>query len=167
MTGTLARCACMGGLPFNCRSGLSIGHCRERGGREWMEKGAQLGRPQCLVTVGGWLMTGGSDYPKDVRRGMNMIFDGIRNGYIHGVGSLRVEFVNGGLESPKNRLLEYCWGYHAAKIRPNDADLALSVYIEKLPSEQQPSLKQELDQLRQWHPNIEECIGLTKQTFGD
>lgn len=135
--------------------------------REWMEKGAALRHPQCLIAFGGRLTAGVDGYPLQVKRGSEMLFEAIRKGYIHGAEELWVYFVQQGLDKPINRQLEYCWSYHAAKNRFSDADLLLKVYSHNgAPSEQRPALARELDKFRQWSPSIEECIELNQKTLG-
>src|SRR5690606_22865751 len=114
------------------------------------------------------LTAGTEGYPKEVKRGSEMIFDAIRRGYVHGAGALWVYFFDRGLSNNQNRRLVYCWGYHAAKIRAADADLVLKVNAQTdAPPEQRPALENELNQLRELHPSVEECINLNKQAFGD
>ncbi|WP_234266824.1 hypothetical protein [Hydrogenophaga sp. NFH-34] len=134
--------------------------------REWMEKGAQLRHPQCLIALGGRLTAGTDGYPKEVKRGSEMIFDAIRKGYLHGAGSLWVDFERRGLEDRANRKLIYCWQYQDAKNSFFDPGLSIDVYKDKFFPEQQAILTQELDRLRQWHPSIDECIELTKSILG-
>lgn len=135
--------------------------------REWVEKGAALRHPQCLIALGGRFISGADGYPKQANRGSEMLFDAIRKGYIHGAKELWVNFVHQGLDKPINRRLEYCWSYHVAKNRFSEADLALKVHAHTdAPPEQRPALEDELNQFRQWHPSIEECIELTQKSLG-
>lgn len=157
-----------GGIAFQLPSWAVDWTPQRKRAREWMEKGAQLGHPQCLIALGGRLTAGTEGYPKDVKRGSEMIFDAIRRGYVHGAGALWINFFDRGLGSSQNRRLVYCWGYHAAKVRAADADLILGVNAQTdAPPEQRPALEHELNLLREWHPSVDECIDLSKQVLGD
>jgi TPR repeat protein len=133
---------------------------------KWMLKGAELRHPQCLIMVGAGHMSG-NVLPKDLKRGLEMVFEAIHKGYGHGVISLWLRAKQLELVDTKSRRLEYCWAYHAAKYRFSDADLSLEVHISKLSPEKRPALERELEQLRQWHPSVHDCIQLTKQSFGE
>lgn len=157
-----------GGIAFQLPNRAVDWTPQRKRAREWMEKGAQLGHPQCQIALGGRLTAGTDGYPREVKRGSEMIFDAIRRGYIHGTGALWIYFHDRGLVDVQNRRLVYCWGYHSAKIRSAEADLSLKVNAQTdAPSEQRPALESELDLLRTWHPSVEECIDLSKQALGD
>ena len=134
--------------------------------REWMEKGAALGHPQCLVTVGGWKVSGYIP-PKDLNGGMRMVFEGLRKGYDHGVGSLWLLARDLKFADAASRQLEYCWSYQDSQSSYYPPDLSIEAFINRAPPEQRPALERELNQLRQWHPSTEDCIELTQQTFGE
>lgn len=105
--------------------------------------------------------------PKDMKRGMNMVFEAIRKGYDHWVGSLELRSEELGYDVPKNRHVHYCWAYQGAKYQEAPADLTFVVHINKSPQDQRPALEGELNELRRWHPSIEDCIQLTQQNFGE
>lgn len=155
-----------GGIAFQLPSWAVDWTPQRKRARELMEKGAQLGHPQCLVTVGAWLMAGGDDYPKDIKKGINMTLIGIEKGYDHSAGSLMRRFQERGLSDSSNRRIYYCWAHHESKYRDSPPELGLEVYIKKSSSDGQSELAQELSRLRQWHPDIQECVELTKTAFG-
>lgn len=105
--------------------------------------------------------------PKDMKLGMNMVFEAIRNGYEHSVGSFKIHFEERGYDDPKNRHVHYCWAYQGAKYREAPADLTFVVYINKSTPDQRPALERELNDLRKWQPSIEDCIQLTQKTIGE
>ena len=106
--------------------------------------------------------------PKDIQSGMNMIFEALRKGYDFGVGSLWLRARELNYVDLPSRKLMYCWSYLDSKYRNHEPDSSLDVYINsKAPVDERPALNQELDQLRQWHPCIEDCIQLTQKIFGE
>ena len=155
-----------GGIAFQLPNWAVDWTPQRKRAREWMEKGAKLGHPQCLITVGAWLMAGGDDYPKDIKLGISMTLMGVEKGYDNSVGSLVRRFQERGLNDASNRRNYYCWAYHESKYRDSPPELGLEVYARKSSSNGQPGLAQELSQLRQWHPDIQECVALTKIAFG-
>jgi hypothetical protein len=155
-----------GGIAFQLPSWAVDWSPQWNQARIWMEKGAVLKHPQCLIALGGRLINGTDGYSKDFKKGIEMTFNAVRSGYVHGAGALWSHFVKRGLNVDINRRIEYCWGYHLAKYTDSDADLRLKVYAQtEAPFEQRPDLERELNQFREWHPNIEDCIDLTKQAF--
>lgn len=136
-------------------------------GREWMVKGAELNHPQCLALLGGRMAVGSDGFAKDTQRGTQMQFDAIRRGYPYlATGSLRLNSKAMGMSDARNRKLVFCWQYHEAKTDFIDASLSFEVYRDSAPIEQRESLNAELNQLRSWHPSVEECIELTQQATG-
>jgi hypothetical protein len=51
--------------------------------KKWMERGAELGHPECMLQMGTRLMLGGDGYEKDYKQGMNLQFAAHRAGYAH------------------------------------------------------------------------------------
>jgi hypothetical protein len=136
-------------------------------GREWMVKGAELNHPQCLSLLGGRLTAGSDGFAKDTQRGTQMLFDAIRRGYPHlATGFLSFDSEAMGMSDARNRKLVFCWQYHEAKTDFIGAGLYFEVYRNNAPIEQHESLNAELNQLRSWHPSVEECIELTQQATG-
>ena len=134
--------------------------------RFWMQKGAEIGHPACLIHLGARLQSGFTGFVQDVPRARAMLFSALRAGYLDAAGALWFFFENAGLSDPRNRRLTYCWGYQAAKIRYSDADLSLQVYLNEASPPLRQSLESELRDLRMWHPSLEECIELTNQSEG-
>jgi len=134
--------------------------------RKWMEKGASLRHPECLIGLGGRLALGSDGYIKDLRRGTQMLFEAIAKGYIHGAGVLWVISASRGLGTPEDRQLEYCWGYQVAKYADYTPGNALEVYSSSLPQEKRAVVSSELNLLREWHPTANECINLFDKAHG-
>lgn len=135
--------------------------------RYWTEKGAELRHPQCLIRLGGWRMSG-YVAPADVKQGSEMIYEALRNGYDFGAGSLWLRARELNFVDPLSRKLEYCWAYRLALYEDGDADAFFEGHIRNSASAKDGAfLKDELDQLRQWHPSAEDCIRLTQEVFGE
>jgi hypothetical protein len=164
--GDAAAMCLYGGIVFQLPYGNVDWTPQQARARYWTEQGAPLGHPECLIALGGWTMAGDMR-PKDMKRGMNMVIEAIRKGYDHWVGSLKIHFEERGYDDPKNRHAHYCWAYQGAKYREAPADLTFVVYINKSPPDQRPALERELNELRQWHPSIEDCIQLTQSTLAE
>ncbi len=129
--------------------------------RYWMQKGAALGHPDCYIQLGGRLRAGSAGFQQDMARGTDLLIKALRSGYLRAAVSFWGPVEERGLDGVRHRQLVYCWGFQAAKYWFSDADLSLVVYRNKAPPERRASLEEELNQLRQWHPEIEECIELT------
>lgn len=165
--GDAAAMCLYGSIAFAMDPGVADWTAQQARGREWVIKGAELGHPDCLIRLGGWTMAGDLR-PKDIKRGMNMVFEALRKGYDFGVGSLWLRARELNYVDLPSRKLMYCWSYLDSKYRNHEPDSSLDVYINsKAPLVERARLKQELDQLRQWHPSIEDCIQLTQQIFGE
>lgn len=148
------------------RGGIDWSPQRARA-RAWMQKGAQLLHPACLIDLGGRLQSGFDGFVKDVPSGRAMLFAALRSGYLNAAVPLWFFFKKAGLNDPRNRKLVYCWGYQAAKFRYSDADLSLQVHMSEASPDLRHSLESELIALRKWHPTFEECIDLVNQTEGE
>ena len=128
--------------------------------RKWMEKGASLRHPECLIGLGGRLVLGSDGYAKDMNRGTQMLIEALGQGYLHGAGALWILSRNKGFGSAEYRRLEYCWGYQVAKFADYRPGNALEVYVSALPPEKRSALSSELNLLREWHPDTNDCINL-------
>lgn len=165
--GDAAAMCLYGSIAFAMDPGVAVWTAQQARGREWVIKGAELGHPDCLIRLGGWRMSG-YVAPADPKRGSEMIYEALRKGYDYYVGSLQSRAGELKLIDAPSRRLEYCWAYHQAKQSKYDPDLSMKVYINnEAPQQDRARLNQELDQLRQWHPSIEDCIQLTQQIFGE
>lgn len=156
-----------GGIAFQLPNRAVDWTPQRKRAREWMEKGAQLGHPQCQIALGGRLTAGTDGYPREVKRGSGMVFEAIRKGYLHGAGMLWIDFKHQGLEKIENRKLIYCWRYHDAKSSDLDPGQFLEAYIDKALPEQRPALEGELGYFRNWQPKVEDCIELTQKALED
>lgn len=165
--GDAAAMCLYGGIVFQLPYGVVDWTPQQARARYWTEKGAALGHPQCLIALGGWTMAGDMR-PKDMKLGMNMVFEAIRKGYEHGASALWLPARELNFADASSRKLEYCWAYVSARYRYSNPELALEVYVEKYaPDSQRIDIQEELRRLRQWHPSNEDCIQLTQRTFGE
>jgi hypothetical protein len=164
--GNAAAMCLYGGIVFQLPFGVVDWKPQQERARYWTEKGAALGHPQCLIALGGWTMAGDMR-PKDMKRGMNMVFEAIRKGYDHGASALWLPARELNFVDAASRKLEYCWAYNDAKYASYSADLAYRNNVNKASPEHRLNLQRELNELRQWHPSIEDCIQLTQQLFGE
>jgi hypothetical protein len=165
--GNAAAMCLYGGIVFQLPYWAADWTPQQEKGREWVIKGAQLGHPDCLIRLGGWRMSGYVP-PADNKQGSEMIYDALRKGYDHGAGTLWVRTRELNFVDPPSRKLEYCWAYRLSKYEDSDADSFFKAHIRNDASaKDRPPLELELNQLRQWHPSIEDCIRLTQQTFGE
>ena len=140
---------------------------QEKRARYWIEKGAAMGHPQCLIAVGSWTITGDT-VPKDTKKGSEMIYEALRKGYEHGTAAFELRIEKLGLATAEGRRAHYCWSLQRAKYWEIEPGFSLRMYIRnKAPQHERSSLELELEQLRQWHPSIEDCIQLTQQLFGE
>lgn len=106
--------------------------------------------------------------PKDLKLGLEMTYQALRSGYDHGARSLWVRARELNFVDPPSRKLEYCWAYSLAKYEDSEADSFFEGYIRnEAPPQDRLVLEDELNQLRRWHPNIEDCIKLTQKLFGE
>lgn len=135
--------------------------------REWMEKGAQLGHPQCLIALGARLKAGTDGYSQDLKRGVEMLLSATQQGYLLGAGILWSLVEDKGLDNKINRRTVYCWQFHDAKMGFYDPGISIEVFKDRAPPEKRANLVGELDDLRQWRPSIEDCVGLTRELFGN
>ena len=165
--GDAAAMCLYGGIVFQLPYWAADWTPQEERARYWTEQGAALGHPECLIRLGGWRMSG-YVLPADNKQGSEMIYEALRKGYDYGAGSLWLRARELNFVDPPSRKLEYCWAYRLAKYENSDADSFLKGYINNdSPAKDRPLLEQELGELRQWHPSIEDCIKLTQQTFGE
>lgn len=150
-------------LRLPARGGINWS-LQEKEGRAWMRVGAEAGHPECLALLGIRLIGGVDQFPLEVDRGMNMLFEAIRQGYAYWSGSLAYHFKELGLDVDGNRRLVYCWQYQDAKHSFIEPDMALKIYARNaMPPNRREALLRELEQLRNWRPAIEECIDLSER----
>ena len=165
--GDAAAMCLYGGIVFQLPYWAADWTPQEERARYWTEQGAALGHPECLIALGGWTMAGDMR-PKDMKRGMNMVFEAIRKGYDHGASALWLPARELNFVDAPSRKLEYCWAYLSARYRYSNPELALEVHVEKYaPDNKRKDIQEELRQFLQWHPRTEDCIKLTQQTFGE
>lgn len=135
--------------------------------RFWMQKGADAGHPECMIWLGARLLSGSDGFARNVQKGMQLLNNSLDRGYLGAAATLRWHFQKKGFDDVRNRRLSYCWAYQAAKYSFSDADLSMRVYLNEAPRERQEALTRELKQLREWHPELKECLDLTKRTEGE
>ena len=134
--------------------------------RFWMQKGADAGHPECMIWLGARLLSGTDELAQNVHQGMALLTDSLESGYLGAASSLQWHFQKKGFDDVRNRRVSYCWAYQAAKYSFSDADLSMRVYLNKVPRAQQEALTRELEQLREWRPELKECLDLTKRLEG-
>ena len=136
--------------------------------RDWMVKGAELGHPQCLRNLGGRLMYGSDEQPKDPDRGKALIFESIRKGYVHDLGVLALHYERQGLGDLNNLKASYCWesqdknrgiGDHLSDTAQKRMAVAIQL---KVPATQQEAAMKALSAMADWSPSAEECIELSE-----
>lgn len=165
--GDAAAMCLYGGIVFQLPYWAADWTPQEERARYWVIKGAELGHPACWIRLGGWRIWG-YVAPADAKQGSEMIYEALRKGYDFDVSALRLRAHERNYVDVPSRKLEYCWAYHQAKNSVYEPDLSMNVYINSRATlAERESLNRELDQLRQWHPSIEDCIKLTQQTFGE
>jgi hypothetical protein len=166
--GDAAAMCLYGGIVFQLPYWVADWTPQENRARYWTEQGAALGHPQCLIALGGRLMDGADGYPKELRRGFEMVSEALRQDYIHGAWMFSSHSIARGFSELSDRKLIYCWDQQVARTRHEDADLNLKVNAHTdAPPEQRAALERELNELRKWHPSTEDCIKLTQETLGD
>ncbi len=75
----------------------------------WLDEGARLGHPECLLARGGRLLRGTDGYQRDVAEGLAQSFEAHRREYSHGTGALELHFKAKGLADLDNVKRLYCW----------------------------------------------------------
>lgn len=132
-----------------------------------MLRGVDERHPECMSLVGARLLVGSDGFSRNVPTGMHLLTAALDKGYMRAASSLEGHFEEKGLDDMRNRRLSYCWAYQAANYSFTDADLSLRVYRNEAPIKQREALARELTQLREWRPEIKECLELTKQLEGE
>lgn len=127
--------------------------------RKWLERGAEQGHPECLITMGGKLL-GGVGYAQDTRRGLEMSFRGHQLGYAHGAGALILYYAGRGLEDADNLRRAYCWLSLEDRFDFIEPVSYLRYKIQKQSMKFSAESQEELDKLGQWSPNLEDCLAL-------
>lgn len=165
--GDAAAMCLYGGIVFQLPYWAADWTPQQTRARYWTEKGAALGHPECLIAIGSWTITGDT-VPKDTKQGSEMIYAALRKGYGHGTAAFELRIEKLGFVTARSRRAHYCWSFQRAKYWAIEPDLSLRIYIRnEAPQHERSSIELELNQLRQWHPNIEDCIRLTQQLFGE
>jgi hypothetical protein len=136
--------------------------------RHWMVNGAELGHPQCLRNLGGRLMYGSDEQPKDPDQGKALIFESIRKGYVHDLGVLALYYERQGLDDLNNLKVSYCWesqdknrgiGDHLSDTAQKRMAVAIQL---KVSAAQQEAAMRALKAMADWKPSVQECIELSE-----
>jgi len=151
--------------------------------KKWLERGAALGHPECMIRLGGKLLSGDDGYPKDVHRGLALEFAARRkSGYVHLAGSLvrhfekpirRLQPQTGLRRSDGTLVLDlgygkradirrlYCWNQVEAQTW--DRDPAAGV-LRRLrvgaALDDRPELRVIYEDLRDKHYTLEDCLNM-------
>lgn len=135
--------------------------------RDWMIKGAELGHPECLLNLGARLLKGADDQPWDPARGKELVFESLRNGYVHDVGFLASYYERQGLHNLRNLQANYCWQTWRQSTEVfvyfSDTPLKRVTYAvqRSVPAHFQDDVLKALNALVDWRPTVEECIELS------
>jgi hypothetical protein len=129
--------------------------------RKWLERGAELGHPECLITMGAKLLAG-VGYPKDTKRGLDMEFQARRAGYSHDVGSLVIHYRSKGFERADNLQRLYCWMSISNQSRFRDPIERLTFQMRKESADLLERNGEALRELSKWTPNLQDCVNLGK-----
>jgi hypothetical protein len=90
--------------------------------RRWLTEGARLGHPECLGQLGGRLLQGSDGYSRDVNRGLALIQQAVRAGYVHGADMMALHYSRDGLGDQNRVRLVYCWSTVADGVWTFDRD---------------------------------------------
>jgi len=151
--------------------------------KKWLERGAALGHPECMIRLGSKLLGGSDGYPKDVHRGLALQFDARRkSGYVHMAGSLARHFEEpirrlqpqSGFKRPDGKLLLdlgygrradirrlYCW--NQVESQTWDRDIAAETLSDlRIDSKlfDRPELRVIYEDLRDKHYTLEDCLNM-------
>lgn len=130
--------------------------------RRWMQRGVELGHPQCLSEMGRRMMYGTGGVARDVKRGQAMVFQSIRQGYLNDSGLLALNHEEQGLLNPAHMKASYCWEYWYSKISTDDPDWSIKHFVDfKASAADQPRMRAQLEELKRWTPTVDECIQLS------
>lgn len=138
---------------------------QRRMANEFLDRGVELGHPQCLISKGARMM---SDYSWDlesVKAGSRLVLEAINKGYTHGSVQMWATSTYNDLNKRINRQLEYCWGTIAGKISLIPAGEASRIYA-KNSDELRPVVEKELLEFGEWNPSLLDCIHLTEDVIG-
>jgi hypothetical protein len=128
--------------------------------KKWLERGATLGHPECKKALGGRLLRGVDGYTKNTSRGIGLIFESRKAGYIHDAGSTILHYKSKGYEDSDNLKRLYCWKVIDAKTYVSDPMDSLKYSIEKQSAKLLMAKQAELNELQGWQPQVEDCINL-------
>jgi len=151
--------------------------------KKWLERGAALGHPECMIRLGGKLLSGDDGYPKDVHRGLALEFAARRkSGYVHLVGSLTQHFEKpirrlqppSGLRRPDGKLVLdlgygkradirrlYCWRQVQSQTWDRDTAAAILRRLRVGASlDDRPELRVIYEDLRDKHYTLEDCLNM-------
>jgi len=151
--------------------------------KKWLERGAALGHPECMIRLGSKLLGGSDGYPKDVRRGLALQFDARRkSGYSHMAGSLARHFEKPirklqpqtGLRRSDGTLVldlgygkradirrVYCWRQVQSQTWDRDTAAAILRRLRVGASlDDRPELRVIYEDLRDKHYTLEDCLNM-------
>ncbi|GAA6140853.1 hypothetical protein [Hydrogenophaga sp. 5NK40-0174] len=129
--------------------------------RKWLERGAELGHPECLISLGGRTLRG-VGYTKDTARGLELIFRGRKAGYAHGVGSLILFYKSKGFEDDANVKRLYCWMVMEDRFYFRDPIDEIARMMRKQSNSLYEHNRETLSELAAWEPNLQDCVDLGK-----
>ncbi len=127
--------------------------------KKWLERGAELGHPECLITMGGKLL-GGIGYEKDIKGGLEMSFAGHEKGYSHGGASLVLFFIKQGLADKEHLKRAFCWSAIDNELNSRDYAGYLERTLRKQSETGWRNQQGLLRELEQWKPTLQECLEL-------
>ncbi|MCY1232960.1 hypothetical protein D9M72_454780 [compost metagenome] len=123
----------------------------------YMQRGAELGHPGCLSTVGFFLMTGIRGFQKDMRKGFDASIRAAQLGY-NGAGSVAVYLGRQEMKSAKDWTRYYCWQVQASQY--STYAKPTNVLWELRNQSKEPGSQALADRLETWRPTLDQCIAL-------
>lgn len=149
----------MSALSIQASEGLDVESYRPEY-RKWMEKGAELGHPECQSQLGGRLLLGSGGYGKDLKRGFQLSFAAVEAGYIHDLGGMSLHFESIGFDDAKNIDRLYCWLSIEKRTSMADPMRYLKQAIKEVSPEMLKMQQAQIEKLERWNPEPKECIVL-------
>lgn len=133
--------------------------------QQWVRKGAELGHPECLLILGSQLLMDSDHQPRDTQRGKALIFESIRKGYVHDSGVMAQFYEEQGYRDFEDVKRVYCWRIWGAKVyRAMEPMKSVRYSVEQdAPAALRADLLNQLNELREWNPAIEECVALSQE----
>jgi hypothetical protein len=133
--------------------------------KKWLDEGARLQHPECLLARGERLMAGSADYAQDVRAGLAEVVAGLRKGYSHGADALIPYFKGQGFADRENVKRLYCWSSIADQFWTGDKYLTrtgvlISQLQQQLPPPDAKDWQQFIETLRESKYSVNDCINL-------